>query len=168
MNCVFCQILNARILKLSLPSISYAFWTFKLSKGSMTVIGHRAIFASNSEIVANGQISIGKKFCINKFSRVVAKEKITIGDNVTIAQFVAILDHDHAYHFENGNMIFRGYKTSPIVIGNNVWIADKVTICKGVSIGSNVIIGANSVVISDIQDNCIAAGNPAKLIREMH
>lgn len=49
-------------------------------------------------------------------------------------------------------------------IGNNVFIGMKSTILKGVHIGSNVVIGANSLVNKDIPDNCVAAGNPAKVI----
>jgi acetyltransferase-like isoleucine patch superfamily enzyme len=48
-----------------------------------------------------------------------------------------------------------------IIIGKNVWIGDKVTICSGVSIGDNVIIAANSVVVDDLPSNCMAAGIPA-------
>ena len=50
----------------------------------------------------------------------------------------------------------------PVVIEDNVWIGDKVTILGGVTIGDNAIIGANSVVTHDIPSNCMAAGMPAK------
>lgn len=51
-----------------------------------------------------------------------------------------------------------------VVIGDNVFIGMKSTILKGVHIGNNVIIGANSLVNKDIPDNCVAAGNPCKVI----
>ena len=51
-----------------------------------------------------------------------------------------------------------------VAIGNNVFIGMKATILKGVHIGDNVIIGANSLVNKDIPDNCVAAGNPCKVI----
>lgn len=51
-----------------------------------------------------------------------------------------------------------------MAIGNNVFIGMKSTILKGVHIGNNVIIGANSLVNKDIPDNCVAAGNPCKVI----
>lgn len=51
-----------------------------------------------------------------------------------------------------------------VAIGNNVFIGMKSTILKGVHIGNNVIIGANSLVNKDIPDNCVAAGNPCKVI----
>ena len=52
-----------------------------------------------------------------------------------------------------------------MAIGNNVFIGMKSTILKGVHIGNNVIVGAGSVVVKDVPDNCIVAGNPAKIIR---
>jgi maltose O-acetyltransferase len=55
-----------------------------------------------------------------------------------------------------------------IKIGKKVWCGTNVTILAGVTIGSNVVIGAGSVVINDIPSNCIAAGVPAKKIRDLH
>ena len=54
-----------------------------------------------------------------------------------------------------------------MVIGNNVWLGDKVTVLPGVKIGDNVIVGANSVVSKDIPDGVIAAGVPAKVIKKI-
>ena len=54
-----------------------------------------------------------------------------------------------------------------ITIGDNVWIGGNVVITPGVKVGNGVVIGAGSVVTKDIPDNCIAAGNPARVIREI-
>ena len=53
----------------------------------------------------------------------------------------------------------------PVKIGKNVWVCRQVTILSGVSIGENSIIGANSVVNKDIPPNCVAAGNPAVVVK---
>ena len=58
--------------------------------------------------------------------------------------------------------------TAPVRIEDNVWIGGNVTICAGVTIGENSVIGAGSVVIHDIPANCVAAGNPCKVIREIN
>ena len=55
----------------------------------------------------------------------------------------------------------------PISIGDNCWIGGSVTIVGGVKIGNNVVIGAGSVVIRDIPDNVVAAGNPCRVIRKI-
>ncbi|MDR2406844.1 MAG: sugar O-acetyltransferase, partial [Bacteroidales bacterium] len=52
-----------------------------------------------------------------------------------------------------------------VVIEDNVWIGDKVTILPGVHIGYGSIIGANAVVTKDVPANCVVGGNPAKIIK---
>ena len=54
-----------------------------------------------------------------------------------------------------------------MTIGDNVWIGGNTTINPGVTIGSNVVIGSGSVVTRDIPDNVVAAGNPARVLREI-
>lgn len=114
-----------------------------------------------------GELHIGDRFYCNRYSRIVAHEKIEIGSHVTIGQMVSILDHDHHYHFVDGNMQLAGYDTAAIRIGSHVWIADKVTILKGVSIGNNVVIAANALVNKDVPDNCIVGGVPAKILKSI-
>ena len=84
-----------------------------------------------------------------------------------IAQYVSILDHDHGTKIIDGKLDIDNYETKPIIIGNNVWIGDKVTITKGVMIGDNVIIAANSVITKDVPSNCIYGGIPGKLIKKI-
>lgn len=122
----------------------------------------------HTTIKSTGNLVIGKNFSINPYSRVICFDEIIIGENVLIAQFVSILDHDHSTDFKNGDLDYRGeYLTSKITIGNNVWIGDKATVLRGVHIGDNVVIAANSVVNKDIPDNCIVGGVPCKVIKEL-
>lgn len=80
-----------------------------------------------------------------------------------LAERVLITDADwHDLH----HRIFPG-KTAPIRIGSNVWIGDGVTICKGVTIGDNSVVGAGAVVTRDVPPNSVAAGNPARVVREL-
>ena len=132
------------------------------------VIGNKARIGDYCEIQSRySKIQIGDNFNLNSFSRIIAFNKISIGNNVTIAQFVSILDHDHDYKISDGNMLLNGYKFKPIKIGSNVWIGDKVSITKGVTIGDNVIIGAGTIVTKDIISNSIVAGNPLRLIKKI-
>ena len=55
--------------------------------------------------------------------------------------------------------------SAPIVIGENCWIGSNARICKGVTIGDNSVVAANSVVTKDVPPNCIVAGNPAKVVK---
>ena len=84
---------------------------------------------------------------------------IEIGDNVTMAPRVHILCHDASTkHFMNYTIIGR------VTIGDNVFIGAESVVLPGVTIGNNVIVGANSTVTHDIPDNTVVAGTPAKLI----
>lgn len=84
---------------------------------------------------------------------------ITIGNHVTMAPRVHILCHDAS------TKTFLGYtKIGRVTIGDNVFIGAESVVLPGVTIGSNVIIGANSTVTKDVPDNTVVAGTPARII----
>ncbi len=84
---------------------------------------------------------------------------ITIGNHVTMAPRVHILAHDAS------TKIFLGYtKIGRVTIGDNVFIGAESVVLPGVTIGDNVIVGANSTVTKDVPSNSVVAGSPAKVI----
>lgn len=117
------------------------------------------------------EIIIGNDCNIGEFCHITAINKITIGDGLLTGRFVYIGDNAH------GGLSWEEADTPPakrhltskgeIRIGRNVWIGDKVTILPGVTIGDNVIIGANSVVTHEIPSNSMAAGAPAKVVKQI-
>jgi acetyltransferase-like isoleucine patch superfamily enzyme len=110
-----------------------------------------------------GEIVFGDYCVVSTGARIRSALSVHIGDNTMLAEncFITDADWHDSYH-----RIFPG-KRAPVRIGNNVWLGDSVTVCKGVTIGDNAIIGARSVVTRDIPANTIAAGNPAKPIAEL-
>lgn len=87
---------------------------------------------------------------------------ISIGDDVTFSIRVTILAHDAS------TKIATGYtEIGRVSIGNNVFVGANTTILRNVNIGNNVIIGSNSVVTKSVPDNCVVAGNPARIIRSL-
>ncbi len=95
--------------------------------------------------------------------------KVIIGDNVTLASMVTIIDHSHGkgdYSDIDIPVMKRtlGVK-GDIIIEDNVWLAEGVVVLANVRIGKNAIIGANSVVTRDIPANSVAVGIPAKVIK---
>jgi acetyltransferase-like isoleucine patch superfamily enzyme len=91
---------------------------------------------------------------------------ISIGDNVTITQEVTFINHD------GGISLFRNKYPGidlikPITIGNNVFIGARTTILPGVNIGNWVIVGAGSLVTTDIPDNTVIGGVPARVLRSL-
>lgn len=89
---------------------------------------------------------------------------IEIGENVQITEGVTILTHGYDWSVLKGVYGEILGSSGKVKIGNNVFIGMKTTILKGVTVGNNVIIGANSLVNKNIPDNCVVAGNPAKII----
>jgi acetyltransferase-like isoleucine patch superfamily enzyme len=137
-------------------------------RGRIT-IGERFVTDDDVLLGANGELNVGHGVFVNARSRIVAHERIDIGDNVVIATGVSIVDHDHQTEIVDHALIIRKdrFITSPIRIGNNVWLGDKVTVLKGVTIGDNVIIGANAVVTKDIDSGAVVGGIPASVIRTL-
>lgn len=70
-----------------------------------------------------------------------------------------IISHDASYFLFTGK-----YRVEPTVLGDDVFLGAGAIILPGVKIGNRVVIGAGSVVTHDIPDNCVVAGNPAKII----
>ncbi|MFK7809340.1 MAG: acyltransferase [Saprospiraceae bacterium] len=135
-------------------------------KGKINCKG-RIILDDQVMLYTKGELELGENFGVNRYSRIVAHEKIVIGNNVTLGQMVSILDHDHQYLMEEEQLRLDGYVTAPVSIGNNIWIGDKCTILKGVTIGDNVVVGANTLVHKDVPANCVIGGVPFKILKRL-
>ena len=113
----------------------------------------------------NSMIKIGKGSrvhgsCIHAFSQVI------IGENCLIAANCQIFDAS-GHSSQISNRFESQGESKPISIGNNVWIGANSIILPGVIIGDGAIIGAGSVVVKSIPSNVIAGGNPAIVIKEI-
>ncbi|MCI9399296.1 MAG: sugar O-acetyltransferase [Lachnospiraceae bacterium] len=118
-------------------------------------------------------IFLGNNVIINMNCTFVDNQPIRIGDNVLIASNVQLYTSSHPVlpeerlvpdWKERQTTFFRTY-ARPIEIKNNVWIGGGCILLAGVTIGENSVIGAGSVVNRSIPPNCVAAGNPCKVIR---
>ncbi len=114
-----------------------------------------------------GRIDISENVAVFDYTIIDIHSQLTIGKNTLIAPFCYITDYDHVVKDENKPIIKQGYVNKPIVIGRNVWLGTHVIVLKGVTIGDNTIIGAGSIVTSDIPPNSIAVGNPARVIKKL-
>ncbi|MCO7124484.1 sugar O-acetyltransferase [Sporolactobacillus shoreicorticis] len=108
-------------------------------------------------------IEIGENFFCNNNCTLLDCNRITIGDNVLFAPNVGIYTAGHCIDPEL--RLNKQEYTAPVHIGDNVWIGANASVLPGVSIGTNVVIGAGSVVTHDIPDNCVAVGNPCRVLR---
>lgn len=113
----------------------------------------------------NALISIGDNTTIGYHTFIFSSAGIRIGSDCLIAPFVYIVDSNHTVK-RDMKINEQPNTSSPIEIGNDIWIASNVTILKGVKIGNGAVIAANSVVNQDIPDYHIYGGSPAKKIGE--
>lgn len=94
-------------------------------------------------------------------------DSVTIGDNVKIGACVLIMDTDaHPIDYLKRRSSSFGTKSAPIVIEDDVWIGAHSIILKGVRIGARSVIGAGSVVTKSIPQDCVAVGNPCRIIKK--
>lgn len=137
-----------------------------LHKNSRLVCkGHIQTFeAVRIECLPNAVVEMGHKSYINHDSEIRCRERVSIGDNVSIAYGVLIQDSDyHTTYDEAGNP---KPETLPITIEDNVWIGANAIILKGVTIGEGCIVAAGSVVTKSAPARSLVGGNPARVIKQ--
>lgn len=117
---------------------------------------------------------IGKNFFGNFHLTIQDDAEVVIGDNCNFGPNVTIVTPIHPMLASERRIMLtpEGEKkklcyAKPVHIGNDCWLCANVTVCPGVTIGDNCVIGAGSVVTRDIPSNCFAAGNPCRVIREL-
>ena len=114
-------------------------------------------------------ICIGNDCCIGAFNHITAVNRIQIGDGFLSGKWVTITDNSHGFS-DKKNMMLNPQKRNvvskgPVIIGNNVWVGDKVTILPNVKIGDGAIVAANAVVTKDVPAFSVVCGNPAKVVK---
>lgn len=114
----------------------------------------------------NAIITFGDNVHINNAFSMISEKRITIGNCVLIGYNCQIVDSD--FHDLTKN---KRQQTDPfpkeVIIADNVFIGNNVTILKGVSIGENSVVASGSVVTKTFPENVIIGGVPAKIIREL-
>ncbi|MHA3787229.1 DapH/DapD/GlmU-related protein [Flavobacterium hauense] len=141
-----------------------------VSEGFTTGFGCRLeAYPLNKEKV----LFIGKNVQMNDYVHITAMEKVVIGNNVLMASKIYISDCSHGSYSGNEHdsapdsiPAERKMHSKPVVIEDNVWLGEFVSVLPGVTIGQGSIVGANSVVSRDLPKNVIAVGSPAKPIKK--
>jgi acetyltransferase-like isoleucine patch superfamily enzyme len=112
----------------------------------------------------DARVSIGEFTFLGRGVEIDVSGTVAIGSHVLLAPGVFITDHVH--NVSAGRLIdVQGITTSPVEIGNDVWLGAGVVVLPGVSVGDGAVIGAGAVVTSDVPANAIFVGVPARLLR---
>jgi acetyltransferase-like isoleucine patch superfamily enzyme len=119
-------------------------------------------------LAPEARIEIGQGCFLNRGTMLAALERIEIGDHVMFANGCFVGDADHRYDDPDVPVTWQGFvPRGPVRIGDNVWFGVNCVVTGGVEIGDRAVVGANSVVTQSIPAGSIAAGAPAKVLREI-
>ncbi|MBA3606388.1 MAG: acyltransferase, partial [Acidimicrobiia bacterium] len=139
--------------------------------GTETVIGAHVTLSAGmvpgQKCVTDPVVSIGDRCLLGRGSGVVGHLCIEIGDDVWTGHHVYITDQNHGYADLDRPISVQLMPERPVRIGSGSWIGHGTVVLPGATIGRHVVIGANSVVTGAIPDNCVAAGNPARVIKHL-
>lgn len=116
------------------------------------VIGNHTVSKDNLNIKSSAYLKIGTHCFFNSNCSITCLKQIEIGDNCEIANNVVIVDHDHDYM--SGDPAHQ-FVTSPILIGNCVWIGANSVILRGTTIGDHAVIAAGSIVKGNVEANTL-------------
>ena len=165
-----------RILKLKLlyPGITIDFKTkihkncsIVCIKGGKLIISNSNIsFGTNIVADVNSTLTIHDSF-IGRNCVITSKESVTIKKGCLIAEMVVIRDQDHDIDIMEMENKIDKFLTAPVMIEENVWVASKATVLKGVKIGKYAIIAASAVVTKDVPAYEVWGGIPAKFIKQI-
>ena len=116
-------------------------------------------------------VQIGNRCRIRENCHITAVNSITIGNGVLTGTNVLITDNSHGESSREQMALSPVdrplFSKGPVRVGNNVWLGNNVCVMPGVTIGDGVVVGANSVVTHDLPAYCVAAGIPARVIKQL-
>ncbi len=145
------------------------FGAHKISIGSASLIlaGSYLSVETPAWETAGPVLTIGDRVGIRPYCMISASESIVIEDDVIIGAFSSLIDSDHTFAEGRPNVMHNSVVTGPIRVGRGTWLAERVAVLRGASIGRCCIVGANSVVRGELPDYAIAVGSPAKVVGEV-
>jgi len=139
-----------------------------VENGGTMIIGRKCRFRGTHvpielATMQGGSLTIGDNCSFNSGISICSQVEVSIGNNCGIGNYVLIFDtdfHDAVDHTKGG-------KAAPICIGDNVWLAARVTVLKGVVIGEGAVVSAGSVVVTNVPPYTLVGGVPARVIKKL-
>ncbi len=151
------------VLAASTPRILGPRCRLVVERGGALRIGRFCSFDRDVEIVVyrGGRLELGDHVYVGHGSTIACAESIVIGNDSMIADLVSIRDMNHR-RIPGKPLREGGMETLPIRIGSNCWIATKVTLVAGATLGDEVTVAANAVVVGTVPAGIIVGGIPAR------
>ena len=137
-----------------------------LEPGSKLTIGEGCEVDDGTTVAVyrDATLEFGAGCFLGHHCTVAARRSVSLGRGTYLAEFVSLRDHDHDPNFPPSAGVAR---VAPVAIGPDVWLASKVTVLKGSTIGAQAVIGAHAVVRGDIPAAVVAVGAPARVVRRI-
>lgn len=139
--------------------------------GSHTMIGPGVALSAGmvpgQECISDRVVVIGDRCLIGRNSGIVGHFSVEIGNDVWTGHHVYVTDQNHGYEDPTRPISLQTQPERAVRIGDGSWIGHGAVILPGVTIGRHVVVGANSVVTSDLPDFSVAVGSPARVIRQL-
>jgi acetyltransferase-like isoleucine patch superfamily enzyme len=136
-------------------------------EGRLT-LGEHVVLEPNVWLTGSGRIHIGDGTFLNLGVQVASVDNVHIGNHCMFANGCFVTDGNHRFDDPEKPITWQGFTSKgPTTVHDNVWCGANVVVTSGVTIGERSVIGANSVVTTDIEPFSIAAGAPARVLRKI-
>ncbi len=139
---------------------------FEIGRDAIVRLGRWSWIGHGTKIRAHeGEVSIGAKSVLGQECTISAFQRVSIGRECIIADRVMMIDFDHGVVEVERPIRLQGIYKRNVDVGNNVWIGYGAGLLRGVRVGHNAVIGTNSVVTTDVPEDAVVGGVPARVIR---
>jgi len=136
--------------------------------GANTYVMHGAILhVYNFRQLPHSGIRIGRDSLIGEYNVIRGQGGVTIGDRVYTSPMTQLIAVDHVFDDPQRPFIEQGITAQGIVVEDDVWLGSNVVVTDGVRIGQGAVVAAGAVVTKDVPPHTVAAGVPARVIREI-
>lgn len=143
-------------------------WLNCMDAGSSIEIGEGTLIMPYAKLVAgfDGRLKIGRGCTIHSFDVLYGfTGGLTVGDEVRTGTGVTMISANHNFDDLTRGIHQQGYSSEGVTVCDHVWIGAGVIILDGVTIGSNTVLGAGSVVTKDMPSDSVCVGSPARVLR---
>ena len=155
---------------LQMEKLPYLTGVGRIRIGAHVRLSGKSSIGFGNRVYAHPELTIGDHTFIGHNCTLLVAQSVTIGSHCLLASGVRLSDYDgHPVDYleRRANASISTESIQPISIGDDVWIGTGTYIMKGVHIGDRAIIGAGSVVTKDVPSDIVAAGNPARPIKQL-
>jgi acetyltransferase-like isoleucine patch superfamily enzyme len=139
---------------------------FEIGRDATITLGRWSWIGHGTKIRAHeGEVVIGAKSVLGQECTISAFQHVSIGRECIVADRVMLIDFDHGVVEVERPIRLQGIYKRDVRVGHNVWMGYGACVLRGVTVGHNSIVGTSAVVTTDVPENAVVAGIPARVIR---